>query len=90
MSAFGTKRTFQLRPRMSAIGGKADMPTHFAYLKRITRPIGGSNRIRGTPESVRQKNAVCWRVRSSKAAFGRVKRNQIWLHRSHWLIEMTN
>ena len=34
-------------------GGKADMPTHFAYLKRITPAYWRFNRIRGTSESIR-------------------------------------
>ena len=66
------------------------MPTHFAYLKRITPAYWRSNRIRGTSGSTRLKNAICKRVRSSIAAFGRVKRDQIGLHCSPWLIEMTD
>jgi hypothetical protein len=65
------------------------MPTHFAYLKRITPAYW-----RSEPDSrylwISLKNAICKRVGSSIAAFGRVKRDQIGLHCSPWLIEMTD
>ena len=67
------------------------MPTHFAYLKRITPAYW-----RFEPDSrylrvqFAKKMQFVSEFRSSKADFGRVQRNQIWLHCSHWLIEMTN
>ena len=49
------------------------MPTHFAYLTRITPAYWRFEPVsRYLRSQFAKKNAVCSRVRSSKAAFGRV------------------
>ena len=67
------------------------MPTHFAYLKRITPAYW-----RSEPDSrylrvqFAKKMQFVSEFEVPIAAFGRVKRDQIGLHCSHWLIEMTD
>jgi hypothetical protein len=40
MSAFGTKRTSDCRPAMSAFGGKADIAVNFALSRSVKTPDG--------------------------------------------------